>query len=282
MHESCARRKGNFRRLERYESIRLRPLFNMHPIVEIFHHEIRSYDILTVVGMLAAYVYLYMTLARLGIPRAQILLYLILGVVIQYVGGMIIPFLYRWVYRQQTPWLNVWERSPGRYFHSVFLSMIFFTLLFSKACRWPVKKILDRFIIGAMIASAVGRIGCYLGGCCRGKPSNIFCALKFPRDPLTPVHPVQIYMFVLETLIIAALLFLLKRKRWDGEVFWKGILIYSVYRFLIEFVRTNPVFIFGLTHAQVFSLLALSLSVYVLSRSKPIPAPLAPKPRKKK
>lgn len=256
----------------------------MHPYLEILDRQILWYNILTVGGLLAAYAYLYFAFASLGISRARIFLYLLLGLAVQYFGGMLIPFLYRWIYKSQTPWLNVWEKGPGRYFHSVFLSMILFTVVFSKACRWPVKRILDRFIIAAMIASAIGRIGCYLHGCCRGKPSDIFCAIRLSRDPLTPVHPTQVYMLVLESLIVGMLLILIKRKHHDGEIFWKGLGIYSLYRYFIEFLRTNPVFILGLTHAQIFSLLALVLSIYVLTRPKPAapPLPTAPKLRKKK
>jgi phosphatidylglycerol---prolipoprotein diacylglyceryl transferase len=255
----------------------------MHPYLEILDYKILWYNIMTIAGLAVAYVYLYYAFASLGIPRLQIFLYLALGLAVQYLGGMLIPFLYRWIYRGQTPWLNVWDKGPGRYFHSVFLSMILFTVVFARAFRWPGKKILDRFMIAAMIASAVGRVGCYLQGCCRGKPSDIFCAIRFPRDPLTPLHPVQVYMFIAESLIVGFLFFLIRRKHEDGEIFWKGMGVYSLYRFLIEFLRTNPVFILGLTHAQVFSLLALVLSVCVLSRPpKPAPAPLAPRPRKKK
>ncbi len=238
----------------------------MHPVVHIFSHRFLVYDIMTVSGLVFAFAYLFFALNHFGIPKNQIFIYLLIGLFVQFFGGMVIPFLYQWIYKHQTSWLDVLQKSPGRYFHSVFLSMIFFTLVFSKVFRWPAKKVLDRFMIAAMVASALGRIGCLMQPCCMGKPTDFFCSIRFPRHPDIPVHPVQIYMFILESIIALTLWFLTRKPHRDGEIFWKGLWIYSIYRFLIEFLRTNPIFIFGLTHAQVFSLLTLGLSIYVLSR----------------
>ena len=53
-------------------------------------------------------------------------------------------------------------------------------------------------------------------------------------------------------------------EKYDGQTFWVGIFLYSIYRFLIEFYRTNPIFLYGLTHAQFFSIITLSISGFYL------------------
>ena len=72
-------------------------------------------------------------------------------------------------------------------------------------------------------------------------------------------------MLLAETALVFYLLRLNRRKRYDAEIFWQGLFIYSVYRFLIEFVRTNPAAMFGFTHAQLFSLVSGAIACTVLS-----------------
>jgi hypothetical protein len=67
-------------------------------------------------------------------------------------------------------------------------------------------------------------------------------------------------MFIGEMIILGILLGVQKRRRYDGQTFWTGIFIYSIYRFLIEFYRINPIFLYGLTHAQFFSMITFFIS----------------------
>jgi phosphatidylglycerol:prolipoprotein diacylglycerol transferase len=50
-------------------------------------------------------------------------------------------------------------------------------------CRYhklPVRRYLDILAIGLMLALVFGRIGCFLNGCCFGKPTNLPWAVRFP------------------------------------------------------------------------------------------------------
>lgn len=52
-------------------------------------------------------------------------------------------------------------------------------------CRYhklPVRRYLDILAIGLMLALAFGRIGCFLNGCCFGKPTDLPWAVRFPYD----------------------------------------------------------------------------------------------------
>ena len=243
----------------------------MLPHIYIFGQRIVCYDVIAQIAAIIGFVYFCLSIWKFNIKPIQIVIFVILGILVQYFGGTLIPLLYRWIYFHQTPWWNVWERSPGRYFHSVILSMIFFLILYSKCFKWPTKKVLDVYVIALILASAIGRIGCFLQGCCGGKPCDLPWAVRFPRHPEVSLHPTQVYMVFLETALWIILLVLNKRKRYDGQTFWVGVFLYSIYRIGIEFVRTNPIFILGLTHAQVFSIFTLTLSLAVLLLGENIP-----------
>lgn len=112
------------------------------------------------------------------------------------------------------------------------------------------------------IGYAFARIGCFLNGCCYGIATHLPWAVRFqdsehPGELTDPSHPAQLYAFAISLLIFGILtrVELLKRPR--GFVFFSYIVLYSVYRFGIEFVRkgvTAEPWILGLTQAQGVSL----------------------------
>jgi len=57
------------------------------------------------------------------------------------------------------------------------ISVIFLYLWYHKL---PIRRYLDILAIGLMLALAIGRIGCFLNGCCFGKPTNLPWAIRFP------------------------------------------------------------------------------------------------------
>lgn len=118
----------------------------------------------------------------------------------------------------------------------------------------------------------VGRLGCFLNGDDYGKPSDVPWAMAFPKgSPPTqvPVHPTQVY----EAGASLAFFWFLwaTRKRWDerGTQSLGVFLIFAgIERFLVEFVRLNPVVAMGLTVAQIISVALAVLGVYLLLRSR--------------
>jgi phosphatidylglycerol:prolipoprotein diacylglycerol transferase len=145
-------------------------------------------------------------------------------------------------------------------------------------------------------AHAIGRIGCFLNGCCFGKPSDVPWAVTFPKfvdetgaivgspvyehqlyfcDPplitanaarSLPVHPTQLYSALGLTIIGCLLLFLWKRRMFRGQIFWSYVLLYAVFRFFVEIFRAdNPEILWGLTISQVVGIfLFLSAAVILV------------------
>ena len=222
---------------------------------------IRLYGLMTFVSFVISASYLYRAFSAIpGVRRRDVLLVLLGGFGMSEIGGALIPYLYR-VY---TEGYRGSYLGAGRWFHSVFLSIFFYGLLMAKLLRWPVKKCMDQYMIGAMLMSAIGRIGCFLNGCCGGKPTGLPWGLCFPKAPDVPVHPTQLYMFGIEL----GLFFLLRKfqrtQKYDGQTFWTGVWVYSAYRLWIETLRTNPAVLWGMTFAQLISLAALVLSSWLL------------------
>ncbi len=110
--------------------------------------------------------------------------------------------------------------------------------------------ILNAAVIPFILVHAIGRIGCFLAGCCHGIPLtqshyfNLF--LKY--------HPTQLYeSFFL--LLLALFLHKLENK-YPLRLCYIYLVSYGIFRFLIEFLRGDDrVFIYGLSISQLISLM---------------------------
>ncbi len=92
-----------------------------------------------------------------------------------------------------------------------------------------------------------GRLGCFLAGCCHGRPTDVPWAVVFtdpaamvPRRLLgVPLHPTQLYEAAAEGLIALALYPLLAKK--PGTVTAAYFMAYGVLRFILEYYRGDGV-----------------------------------------
>ena len=143
------------------------------------------------------------------------------------------------------------------------------------AIIWRVRKLgintwkaLDLAAPGTAIGYSIGRLGCFLNGCCYGIETSLPWAVAFPNVPGLR-HPTQIYSSISGLLIFLALLLLWGRKRFDGQIFLFALIFYSVYRMLIEFLRYGVRYC-GLTASQWFSIIvfifACSALVWIMNK----------------
>lgn len=116
--------------------------------------------------------------------------------------------------------------------------------LYCKAKRWSIIEMFDMTVPGLALAQGFGRIGCFLAGCCYGAETTLPIGVEFPNDSLAPtgihLHPTQIYSSIFDFLLGFLLLYYSKRERKSGKVMGLYLIIYSIGRFLVEFLRNDP------------------------------------------
>lgn len=148
--------------------------------------------------------------------------------------------------------------------------------------KLPYLATADYFGVALPIGHAIGRLGCLAAGCCYGRPTSLPWGVVLGGDPAssTPVemwgvhlHPTQVY----ESLANAAIAFFLARRvlpevergeRPAGSVFLGYVALYSVARFLNEFLRGDDRggFFLGLSVSQWVGLACLAVSAALLLR----------------
>jgi len=112
-----------------------------------------------------------------------------------------------------------------------------------------IKKIealeyLDLIGVYVPLNQAFGRIGCFCAGCCYGKETDSVLGVVFPEGSFAPagvkVYPTQLFMAAGDFVIFAIILYYYNKKRKKaGTAAAVYLVLYSIGRFLIEFVRDD-------------------------------------------
>ena len=151
--------------------------------------------------------------------------------------------------------------------------------------RIPMLRMMDIVSAPATIGYAIGRIGCLVSGDgCYGIPTRLPWGMTFPHGfvPTTQhVHPTPIY----ETIVALGVfyyLWSLRRRGPDGLVFSVYLILTGCSRFLVEFIRINPRVLFGLSNAQLASMVLVLLGCFLyrtVRRTHNARQPLLAQPR---
>ncbi|WP_299982867.1 prolipoprotein diacylglyceryl transferase [Desulfobacula sp.] len=135
---------------------------------------------------------------------------------------------------------KIW--NGGLVFFGGFISAVVATAIYLKLKNLNIWKTADIISPGVALGHAVGRVGCFFAGCCYGKECDLPIAVKFTNpESLAPIgvylHPTQIYSVFSNLILFFVLLWLQKRKKFNGMVFLSYIMLYSLFRSIVEFFR---------------------------------------------
>jgi phosphatidylglycerol:prolipoprotein diacylglycerol transferase len=219
-----------------------------------------SYGLLLAAGLLLSLYLMRHRAAKEGFPQPDDCTDIMLAVFVWgFSGARLFYVLQNFSYFAANPLrvFAVWE--GGLIFYGgVVASLVGFsiTVRMKKLSFW---KALDFIAPYTALTQAFGRVGCFLNGCCYGKPCDLPWAVHFPQAEGL-VHPAQVYEAAY-TLVLFA--FLLKRSRavrFEGEISLLYLMLYALGRFLIEFVREPGLTWLGLTHNQWTSIVIITMA----------------------
>lgn len=108
----------------------------------------------------------------------------------------------------------------------------------------------DSFAVPVAVAIAIGRLGCFVGGCCYGTPTDLPWAVVFHAADQLPRHPTQLYETVFHLMAACLLAVLLSQRMFGGNLIKLYLMLYATYRFFSEFIRPEARWLSGLTGYQ--------------------------------
>jgi len=230
----------------------------MYPeLFRIGSFPINTYGVFLAVAFLCAILISVKLAARDGLPREKIYDLSLWMLVASLIGSKVLMLFTEPEYRDH-PWqlLSLDFLRSGGVFYGGLVGAILMGYFLMKRYRLPWWKTADACAPGIAIGNFFGRQGCFAAGCCWGKPTSLPWGVKFTElgheitgvPTNTYLHPTQLYESFAMLIVFFFLLWLHKRKRFNGQVILVYALSYSVVRFAIEFVRDDPRGdIFGLT-----------------------------------
>ncbi|MEW6709666.1 MAG: prolipoprotein diacylglyceryl transferase [Candidatus Riflebacteria bacterium] len=152
----------------------------------------------------------------------------------------------------------------GLTFYGSLISSFIFDLLYLKFRRIPFWQVMDCIGLAMPVGIAFGRLGCFLNGCCYGTDCSLPWGVIFPAHGQNPVHPTQLYELFTTLLVFFAVKWFMKIQKNHGEAFLVSTVLYSFFRFFIEFYRAeNPVVFAGLRLSQLIAIGLIALCVLV-------------------
>ncbi|HZB12291.1 MAG TPA: prolipoprotein diacylglyceryl transferase [Chryseolinea sp.] len=245
----------------------------MHPILfEVGGITLFSYGFMIALGSIAGVTYMAVQGKKevgLSFDQANALFLCIFAAA--FVGGKVFLFFEDTSYYLKYPLKLVTGR--GFVFYGSFLFTIPTMLWFFKKHKLHTYKMLDVMAVTTCLVHIFGRLGCFLAGCCHGRPTDSSIGITFTdaacyADPLnTPLIPSQLMEATYIFIIMMILLFIRKRTKFYGQLFLLYIILYAIGRSVLEIYRGDSArgFIIEdyLSHSQFIALILLGAGIYI-------------------
>jgi phosphatidylglycerol:prolipoprotein diacylglycerol transferase len=263
----------------------------MYPIlVKIGPLTIHTYGFMMAVGVAFGLWFIYAQAKKAGLDANRIMDAAFYTIIVSLIGAKLILFLSNISYYVSYPKeLFALARSGGVFQGGLTFGVIY-ALWYFRRKKIPIWPTADLIAPALALGHGFGRIGCFSAGCCYGSECALPWAAVFKNEYAadltgvhlnTPLHPVQLYEAILNFINFGILTIILKKKKFDGQVFAFYIINYSVIRFFTEYFRgdhsENIYFIRGatlfssLSYPQFFCVLSLiggTVLAVVLKRRK--------------
>lgn len=108
----------------------------------------------------------------------------------------------------------------------------------------------DGAAIGVTVGESIARLGCYVYGCCWGRPTTSKFGIRYtsphskvvrcaPHLHNVAIHPAQLYALVIHLAMFAALLYLLPVKMFDGMIGSVYLISHAFFRYVLETFRQD-------------------------------------------
>jgi phosphatidylglycerol:prolipoprotein diacylglycerol transferase len=177
--------------------------------------------------------------------------------------------------------------SGGLTMYGGVLAAIGASFVYLRRRRVPFLMMADVVAPSLGLGLGLTRIGCFLNGCCYGKPTESWIGVHFPAESLVTrlndgaaVHPTQLYSSLTGLAIFVILLLYDRRPHGTGRVFALWLVLDALGRFLLDFFRSYEanVYVAGtLTVNQLvgLGLLVVGVLLFVRSAATPVAVPAA-------
>jgi len=263
----------------------------MHP--ELFHVgfvHLRSYGLMMALAFVVGTFLGLREARRLSLDEDKVVNVILITLVASVLGARMLYVLehlpeFR---REWTSVLALWQ--GGLTLYGGVAAGTFAGLVAARRMGLPIWITADALTPALALGTMFGRVGCFLNGCCYGRPTDLPWGVKFPHDSFAflefgdqRVHPSQLYNALAGLALFAIFQSLRRRFRVPGVMFWTFIAAFALIRIPLDFTRAYEadavllrVGVADVTESQLMSavmILFAGLMILRLRRAAPRPEP---------
>jgi phosphatidylglycerol:prolipoprotein diacylglycerol transferase len=221
------------------------------------------YGFMLALGVACGLGFLFVQAKKQGMNASKLVDMAFYTILVSLVGAKLVLLVGNFNYYLRTPSELFSLARSGGVFQGGLTFGFLFAIWYLRKHKIPVWKTADLIGPALALGHGFGRIGCFTAGCCWGRECSLPWGVTFHNEyagrecslpwgvtfhneyagnltgiPLSQMlHPTQLYEAALNFFNFIILFFILRKKRFDGQVFSFYIINYSIIRYFVEFFR---------------------------------------------
>lgn len=244
----------------------------MLPYLNLFGLKIPSYGLMMALAFIAAIVLCYYRAKKAGLDVDKILNLAIIAIITGMVGAYLLYIFVTYSFSEIIGSIKDGSfyvfKSGGLVFYGGFILAAVCCIGYVLVKKLSLAEYATAIIPSIPLAHAIGRVGCFMAGCCYGRVCDTVVSVIY-TNPIggapvgVPVFPVQLLEAVLNLIIFAILLVYTRKKAKSFSSVFLYLLCYSIVRFTVEYFRADEIrgIFLGLSTSQWISIALLLIGI---------------------
>lgn len=261
--------------------------------------DIRSWGVFSVIGMVTCFFIQRKFGREIGLTSEQILSLWVYGGIGAVAGARALHVLVNWSWYAPNPLSAIAFWDGGMVYIGGVTGALLVAIVYALFTHLTLRAF-DVLALGIALTQGIGRIGCFLAGCCYGMHTDLPIGVRYGEGSIAyytmmqtgelapgaattmPLHPTQLYEALACFLIGSILLFWYRKKTpRPGIIICAYFAMYSFARFFLEMIRNDPErqFYYGLSTSQLagialttVALIAAALFTVMKTQERHLPA----------
>lgn len=226
---------------------------------------VHGYGLMIGIGVLCALLIGSYRAKKKGLSEDVVFSVVLCGVIFGFLGAKLLYVFSNFKHFLKDPFEILLSGSGFIVYGGIIFGVIS-CIIYCKIKKVSFSKYFDLLMPSVAIAQGFGRIGCFLAGCCYGRPTDSIFGVVFPPSSLAEsgikLIPTQLMSSGGNFIIALLLILYAKKTRKTGRVAALYLILYGIGRFIIEFFRHDFLIKSSvLTTAQLMSIGSIILGL---------------------
>jgi phosphatidylglycerol:prolipoprotein diacylglycerol transferase len=214
---------------------------------------IYSYGVMVALAFCVCTYMIWVNAPRAGMKREKVVDFVTVIMISGIIGARLLHVAINAEYYLKHPIECFMLTRGGLAFYGGVMLSFFAGIIYLRMHNLPVLRTGDLVAPYAALGQAIGRIGCFLNGCCYGAPTDSSLGVVFPGN-FYYRYPTQIYESILLIFIFIILRGFFSKGHFKGRLIFVYLMLYSVQRFFLDYLRGDLAVVYrNLTFSQLLS-----------------------------